>query len=71
MDTLSIKCRSYASEKKVSRWLTDKLILSRITIFKHDYKTRKALQRLNDDQLKDIGITRKQAEVEYNKPFWQ
>jgi len=32
---------------------------------------RRQLAQLGDGQLKDIGISREQAEVEAAKPFWQ
>jgi uncharacterized protein YjiS (DUF1127 family) len=34
-------------------------------------KQRVSLQTLSDHQLKDIGISRKQANIEANKRFWQ
>ncbi|QQA44619.1 DUF1127 domain-containing protein [Pelagovum pacificum] len=34
-------------------------------------KTRRDLKRLNDDQLRDIGLTRFEAESESNEPFWR
>ncbi len=71
MHILSENCRDCIYSKKKPERLTAKLILSKIAVFKHNYRTRRALQRLNDDQLVDIGITRQQAEAEYNKPFWQ
>lgn len=33
--------------------------------------TRRALLRLNDEQLKDIGLTRQQALDEALRPFWK
>lgn len=33
--------------------------------------TRRALLRLNDAQLEDIGLSREQAEREANLPFWK
>lgn len=33
-------------------------------------KTRKDLLNLSDEQLKDIGITKVQAEFEANRGFW-
>ena len=41
----------------------------------HNYKllinSRNALARLDDDMLKDIGLTRAEAEEEAAKPFWK
>ena len=34
-------------------------------------RSRAALARLTDAQLKDIGITRHQAWSETNRPFWE
>ncbi|MFI8482029.1 DUF1127 domain-containing protein [Pseudomonas sp. NPDC078700] len=44
-----------------SRWT---LLLRRMT-------TRRALLKLNDQQLADIGLTRAQAHREANLPFWK
>jgi uncharacterized protein YjiS (DUF1127 family) len=34
-------------------------------------RQRRALLALSDDMLKDIGISRSQADVEGSKPFWR
>lgn len=34
-------------------------------------RTRLKLARLTDDQLRDIGITRDQANEESRRPFWE
>ena len=34
-------------------------------------RQRRALQRLSDQMLKDIGLTRRDAEFETGKPFWR
>ncbi len=34
-------------------------------------RTRRELMRLTDYQLKDIGLSRVDAEEEFQKPFWQ
>lgn len=34
-------------------------------------RERYALTQLDDDALKDIGVTRKQAKAEARKPFWK
>lgn len=34
-------------------------------------RTRRDLMRLSDYQLKDIGLSRLDAEKEYVKPFWR
>ena len=35
------------------------------------YRQRRQLLEMDDRQLKDIGITREQAEQEARKPFWK
>lgn len=34
-------------------------------------RTRRQLLELNDDQLRDIGISRDQARIEALRPFWR
>lgn len=38
--------------------------------WQQNYRTRKALVELSDEQLKDIGISRGRACEEVRKPFW-
>ena len=38
--------------------------------WQQNYRTRKALAELSDEQLKDIGLSRGQADIEASKPFW-
>jgi uncharacterized protein YjiS (DUF1127 family) len=45
--------------------------LSRWGLMWHRLHTRRALLALTADQLKDIGLTREQAQEEGLKPFWQ
>ncbi|MBS4081429.1 MULTISPECIES: DUF1127 domain-containing protein [Pseudomonas] len=45
--------------------------LSRWGLMWHRLHTRRALLNLTADQLKDIGLTREQAQEEGLKPFWQ
>ena len=35
------------------------------------YNSRRDLMRLSDYQLKDIGLSRVDAETEFSKPFWR
>jgi uncharacterized protein YjiS (DUF1127 family) len=35
------------------------------------YNSRRDLMRLSDHQLKDIGLSRFDAETEFSKPFWR
>ncbi len=39
--------------------------------FRLRQQTRRALLRMTDEQLKDVGLTRQQAEREATLPFWQ
>ncbi len=34
-------------------------------------KQRRHLARLSDEMLKDIGVSRSDADAEINKPFWK
>lgn len=43
-------------------------VLGRIAARRH---SRKALARLDDHMLRDIGLTRALAETEVEKPFWR
>lgn len=36
-----------------------------------NWKGRQALGSLPDDMLKDIGVTRSDADIESEKPFWK
>jgi len=45
--------------------------IKRINVWRETYRQRQALARLSDTVLKDIGITRYDAEQESNKPFWR
>ncbi|TLX59636.1 hypothetical protein DN826_02260 [Stutzerimonas nosocomialis] len=39
--------------------------------FRLRQQTRRALLRMTDEQLKDVGLTRRQAEREARLPLWQ
>ncbi|TVO70498.1 DUF1127 domain-containing protein [Sedimenticola selenatireducens] len=41
-----------------------------LTIWYERYRQRRALLRLDDRMLKDIGVSRCEAEQESGKPFW-
>ena len=45
--------------------------LQQLLIYKHRYKSRKALLKLDDRMLQDIGIRRDQANQEGHKHFWK
>lgn len=45
-------------------------LTTRLIIWHERYRQRRALMRLDDRMLKDIGISRCEAEREHEKPFW-
>ncbi|WP_067869201.1 DUF1127 domain-containing protein [Neptuniibacter marinus] len=46
-------------------------IKQRLELWQHNYQSRKQLALLNADQLRDIGLTLKQAKLESEKVFWR
>ncbi len=42
-----------------------------VMIWQDRRRTRRALMRLSERSLKDIGLCRDQALGEYDKPFWR
>jgi len=77
-----MSCGSTLSSRPASRntamaWLSAVRVPSpfawiRVLKHAHDrWQQRQALLDLDDRLLDDIGITRKQAEREASKPFWQ
>lgn len=45
-------------------------LLNRLAIAAEKQRSRRALRNLNDHQLRDIGITRYEAEAEANRSVW-
>jgi uncharacterized protein YjiS (DUF1127 family) len=45
--------------------------IATVMLWRERVRQRRALARLNEVQLRDIGITRGQAQFEANKPFWR
>jgi|GEM_PF-1588997 len=43
----------------------------RLALWRQNARGRKELQRLNTEQLKDIGLSRADALTESYKPFWR
>lgn len=43
---------------------------NQLNLYKHRYKSRQSLLKLDENMLNDIGITKAQAEEEARKPFW-
>ncbi|BFM48650.1 DUF1127 domain-containing protein [Marinomonas sp. THO17] len=48
-----------------------KSIKSLIAKMHHNWKTRRQLHRLNEMQLKDLGLTSSDVYNEVNKPIWK
>ena len=44
--------------------------LGQVATFVEKSRTRRALRNLSDHQLRDIGITRYEANLEARRPFW-
>ena len=45
--------------------------LNQLEHYNHLINSRRALAKLDDSMLKDIGLTRAEAENEAEKPFWK
>ncbi|MCV4342872.1 DUF1127 domain-containing protein [Pseudomonas capsici] len=45
--------------------------MTRLALYRHRWTSRKALLKLSDDQLRDIGLDAGQAMAEAMKPFWK
>ncbi|WP_299874939.1 DUF1127 domain-containing protein [uncultured Cocleimonas sp.] len=41
-----------------------------LNLYKQRYRSRKSLLKLDENMLRDIGISKEQAEEEANKSFW-
>ncbi len=61
------------SQHKYKNILTSllKKMLQQLLIYKHRYRSRRALLVLDDRMLKDIGIDKESAKQEGGKYFWQ
>lgn len=69
MTTIAITGRDICESAGAQR-LNRRLIAS-FRKWQTNRRTRKDLARLSDFMLKDLGISRSQAENEYQKPFWK
>ncbi|HKK56325.1 DUF1127 domain-containing protein [Marinobacter sp.] len=58
------KTKHHASDAK-------QRLIRRIKLWYINYRTRKQLSRLPDSMLKDIGVSRIDAEQEASKVFWK
>jgi uncharacterized protein YjiS (DUF1127 family) len=47
------------------------LLVERFHGWRERSRSRRDLMRLTEYQLKDIGLSRQDAEAEWQKPFWQ
>lgn len=47
------------------------LAVERFMAWRERVQSRRDLMRLTEHQLKDIGLSKHDAESEYQKPFWQ
>ena len=56
-----------ASARRVLAWK----LLDRLRFWSRRARQRRALARLDDRLLRDIGLTRHQAERAARKPFWR
>lgn len=48
-----------------------KAFMGAVQEWQERYRSRRDLMRLSEYQLKDIGLSRFDAESEYRKPFWR
>jgi len=48
-----------------------KTCLQQVLVYKHRYKSRIALSKLDERMLVDIGISKDMAKQEIQKPFWK
>ena len=58
-------CKATLDNLKEKPWKT---IIKKIA---HNWRTRSRLSRLNEAQLKDIGLTAADVDHEVNKPLWK
>ncbi|TDQ82169.1 uncharacterized protein YjiS (DUF1127 family) [Dongia mobilis] len=47
------------------------LLVASLQAWRERVRSRRDLMRLSEHQLKDIGLSRQDAEQEWQKPFWQ
>jgi uncharacterized protein YjiS (DUF1127 family) len=66
---LAVDARSRQAPVRAPRWL--RRARDTIRLWQERSDGRQQLLRLDDHVLRDIGITRLQAETEANKPFWR
>ncbi|WP_303978025.1 DUF1127 domain-containing protein [Dongia mobilis] len=62
--------RPYHASKSVPTGRLGALVVAFLE-WQERHRSRRDLMRLSDYQLKDIGLSRLDAEEEYSKPFWR
>lgn len=69
----NFQCNPCGNEKRTTKSLTERLIslLNIGQVWAERYRSRRALARLDDRMLADIGLSRSTIEEEIEKPFWQ
>lgn len=68
--SLPSSCHAGLSER-VMRQRALAVLGEQLVLWWHRARGRRALARMTDRQLRDIGLTRAQARHESAKPFWQ
>jgi uncharacterized protein YjiS (DUF1127 family) len=58
-------CKNALAKLKTNTWK------QRLAKIAHNWRTRSRLSRLDDAQLKDIGLTAADVDHEVNKPLWK
>lgn len=48
-----------------------KVIIGTVSTWIERHRQRRALGQLDDDQLRDVNITRNEAQREASQPFWR
>ena len=62
---ITSSCKNALAKLKANTW---KQRLAKIT---HNWRTRNRLSRLDDAQLKDLGLTAADVDQEVRKPVWK
>ncbi len=61
---------TYYTDSSLKTTIQRPSFMARVKVALELRKQRNALYSLTDTQLNDIGVTREEAAIEYNKPFW-
>jgi uncharacterized protein YjiS (DUF1127 family) len=73
---LTMPCRDGANLERADRRAGDRTVQwgrlsALLNVLAMRRRTRRALSELDDRQLADVGLTRRQALLESAKPFWR